>query len=64
MAHRINIQYTIEDTRGQVKKNYLQNLGLRGAIKNVSIVDSYTIDTKLTKAQLQKVAAMLSKPLI
>ncbi len=63
MAHRIEVAFSVFDTRAQVRKKKLYSLGFK-KIKNLFIVDVYTIDKKLTSPQLKKIAQSLSNPLI
>ena len=64
MVQKIDIAYKIDDTRGNVKKENFDALGISGNIKDVRIVDSYTIDESFSKQQLRKIAGALSNPLI
>src|SRR3989344_6961787 len=60
MASRITISYKVPDARAEVKKQQFEALGFKGKIKNVSISDSYTIDAKLSKNELDSVAQILA----
>ncbi|MDP3015112.1 MAG: phosphoribosylformylglycinamidine synthase subunit PurL [bacterium] len=64
MAQRIDIAYKIDDARGNAKKGNFEALGISGNIKDVRIVDSYTINESFSKQQLCKIAGALSNPLI
>ncbi len=62
MAHRIDIQPIISDTRAQVKTAYFQSLGLSHPLTSVGVVDSYVIDAGLNDKQLARVAEALTNP--
>ncbi len=64
MAHRIEIISKIPDARAEVRKRKLEGMGFSGKIKDVRIADVYTIDASLGGSQLEKIAAMLSNPVI
>lgn len=64
MAARIDLIYTIADTRGKVKQRYFESLGLRGQIGQVTLVDSYTVDAGLNRKHLQMAAEALRNPLM
>lgn len=64
MAHGIEIAAKVEDTRALVAKKNFESLHLSGAIKNVSLVEVYTIDKEFTQDQLKKIATALSNPLV
>ena len=64
MPSRIDVKYSIPDTRAEVKKRYFLSVGFGGKVKSVQLVDSYTIDKKLSSEQLQKIASMLANPII
>ena len=60
MAKRIEIRFKEGDARALVRKNKLNNLGFN--IKEVSLIDVYTIDVNLSNKELEKVAEMLYNP--
>jgi len=62
MIHRIEITSKVFDTRARVKKDKLQKLGFKSRIKDVRLADVYTIDKRLNKKQLQKIALALINP--
>ncbi|HEY4512299.1 MAG TPA: phosphoribosylformylglycinamidine synthase subunit PurL [Candidatus Paceibacterota bacterium] len=64
MLSRIAIKYKVKDARAETKKKQFQNLGLKGRVRNVSVVDSYVIDAKFSEKELKKVAKALSNPII
>lgn len=64
MAHRIEVVSKIPDARAEVRKRKLEGMGFSGKIKAVQLIDVYTIDASLGGSQLEKVAGMLSNPVI
>ncbi len=60
MINRLEITAKFFDTRAAIKKERLKALGFK--IKNVWLVDVYTIDKKLTSDQLNKTASVLTNP--
>ncbi len=64
MPSRITISYKVPDARALVKKEQFENLGFKGKIKNVSISDSYTIDTTLNKNNLNLISKILANPIL
>ncbi len=61
MAHRIELIYTVPDTRARVRKKKLHSLGY-SSITSVTLIDVYTVDKTLTPEQLKTIASMLSNP--
>ncbi|MFZ3077681.1 MAG: phosphoribosylformylglycinamidine synthase subunit PurL [Candidatus Aenigmatarchaeota archaeon] len=64
MAHKIEIISKIHDARAEVRKRKIESFGFSGKIKNVQIADVYTIDASPDGSQLEKIASMLSNPVI
>lgn len=62
MAHRIEVQNKIIDARADVRKKKLQSIGFGNKIKEISLVDVYTIDKTFTKQQLQNISSILNNP--
>ncbi|MCL5797755.1 MAG: AIR synthase-related protein [Patescibacteria group bacterium] len=63
MAKRIEIFEAIPDARAKVRLNKLRQ-GFDGySIKNIQIVDVYTVDKNLTQNQFQKAGEALANPL-
>lgn len=62
MSNRIEISSNISDTRAQVTQAHLEKIGFSGKIKDLQIVDVYTIDGLVYDFQLDDIAAMLSNP--
>lgn len=60
MIHRIEIS-SAPDARASVSLKRLHSVGFHG-VKDVELVDVYTIDKTLSRRQLDKVAAMLVNP--
>ncbi|OGE88923.1 MAG: phosphoribosylformylglycinamidine synthase [Candidatus Doudnabacteria bacterium RIFCSPHIGHO2_01_FULL_50_67] len=63
MATRLDIKFKVPDTRGWVKQANFENLGLKGKIKRVLVVDSYMVDAALTAAQTRQIGQSLANPL-
>lgn len=62
MIHRIEISAKVFDTRAFVKKKKLENSGFKGRIKDLKLIDVYTINKDFGKRQLQKIASALANP--
>lgn len=62
MIHRIEISSKFSDTRALIRQKKLEETGPRGKIKEVSLIDVYTIDKDFSLSQLQKIASSLSNP--
>ena len=62
MAIRIEIASKQSDSRATVRKKKLQALGFDSKIQEVTLVDVYTIDKKLSKKELSQVAEILTNP--
>ncbi|QQG44465.1 MAG: phosphoribosylformylglycinamidine synthase [Candidatus Roizmanbacteria bacterium] len=62
MNSRIEVCYKIPDARSRVRKNDFFSNGFNKKIKEVFIVDVYTINKDLTKTQLVQISSMLSNP--
>src|SRR3989338_5670503 len=62
MINRIEIRSKVFDARAVVRKRKLLNQGLDGKIKDIYIVDVYTLEKKLSSTQLNKIASMFSNP--
>ncbi len=62
MAIRIEIATKVSDTRALVRQNNFNSLLSRALISDLQIVEVYTIDKKLTLAQIKAVASMLANP--
>jgi hypothetical protein len=61
MAHRLEIETTVNDTKSLVLLKKLKSLGF--LISKVKALEVYIINKKLNKEQLLKVAKMLSNPI-
>jgi len=62
MLHRIKIKSRIHDTRAETKKKRLESDFSR-KIKDVQLVDVYTINAGLKNSELEKIALILSNPI-
>ncbi len=61
MVARIEIASKVPDTRALVRKRRLLDDGFSD-VREVILVDVYTVDKKLTSSQLQKIGHMLANP--
>src|SRR3989338_8812744 len=64
MSHRIDVKYTIPDTRAEVKLRYFKSLGTAIPISKVELVDSYVTDVRLSPREIKEVAQMLANPIV
>ncbi|MBI4363530.1 MAG: phosphoribosylformylglycinamidine synthase [Candidatus Doudnabacteria bacterium] len=62
MPTRIDIKTLISDARGKVAQKNFENLGLKGKIKSVTIVDSYLVDKRMKLTDYKKAASVLTNP--
>ncbi|MBI3955220.1 phosphoribosylformylglycinamidine synthase, partial [Candidatus Gottesmanbacteria bacterium] len=62
MISRIEIRSKAFDSRAVAKKGKLLDLGLAGKLKDIYIVDVYTLEKKLSSNQLNNIASILSNP--
>lgn len=62
MAHRIEVGSRVEDTRASVRKKKLSLLDFGNKIKDLNIVDVYTIDKDISDKDLDKAGSALSNP--
>src|SRR3989344_1178028 len=62
MAHRIEVSSRVPDARAAVRKRHLESLGFSGRVKEVHLVDVYTLGFSLERGQLESVASMLANP--
>ncbi len=60
MISRIYIKPTRKDSRGDLYQKSFNNLDLTGKVTSVELVDSYTIDAKLSKTELANIAQALT----
>ncbi len=63
MIHRIEIAAKVFDTRADVRRKWLKSIGIAKRIRNIDLVDVYTIEKDLTPKQLKQVTSMLSNPI-
>lgn len=62
--HRFFVSYTTPDARATVKLKQFNSLGLKNKVGAVYLVDSFTVDTKLNKNQLEKAKSLLANSTI
>ncbi len=62
MAHRIEIETTIDDARGRVMLKKMHRMPAGGELRQLKIADVYTIDRTLKAGELKKLADMLANP--
>ncbi|MBI2623370.1 MAG: phosphoribosylformylglycinamidine synthase [Candidatus Liptonbacteria bacterium] len=64
MPSRIDVQSSITDARAAVKEKQFEDLGFRGKVERVAVVDSYVIDAPFNQRQLQRAGKLLANPLL
>ncbi len=62
MPVRLEIAYKVPDTREAVQKQQFNSLGLKDKITEVSLIDIYTLDKDFSRADLDKITALLVNP--
>lgn len=63
MVNRIEIETNIFDTRSEVRKKKLETDGFKARIKNICIVDVYSIDKEFNSSELENIASLISNTL-
>ena len=58
MAHRIEVFSKIDDARGKIKKKKIELMGFK--VKDVQIVDAYTVDSDFSHEKIDKISSMLA----
>ena len=61
---RIYVKAKVPDPRGEARKKQWNSLGLGGKITKVQVVDCYTIDARASGAFLNRVAGLLTNPVL
>ncbi len=61
MAHRIEILTKVNDTKSELHLNKLRNL--KFPVTDVKVLEVYTVNKKLIKSDIEKIAKMLSNPI-
>lgn len=64
MVHRIEVQFQYADSRAAAVKKRLEDSGFAGTLDDLFLVDAYTIDAELKKEDLEKIALMISNPVL
>ncbi len=62
MAIRLEIISTVPDTRAITRKSSLNSLEIKNKIRDVSVVDVYTIDKKINKKNLETLSSLFYNP--
>src|SRR3990167_4646860 len=62
MISRIEIRSRVFDARAEVRKRKFLDSGFAGKLKDIYIVDVYTLEKKLSPIQLNKIASMFCNP--
>ena len=62
MAIRLEIISTVPDTRALTRKNNFYSLEIKNEIKDISVVDIYTIDKKIDKKNLETLSSLFYNP--
>jgi len=60
MAHRIEIDFKILDTRAEIMRERLRDAGF--SVEDVALSDVYTVDYDFSSEELEKIAKMLVNP--
>jgi phosphoribosylformylglycinamidine synthase len=63
MKLRFEIASKVSDTRALVKKKKLEDIGYKGKLKDVCLIDVYTVNKSLDSRYAQRVALMLINPI-
>lgn len=64
MISRIYVTSKEADSRGALYQKSWRELGIKGKISKVQLADSYIIDSKLKKNDLDKIAQVLTNPIL
>lgn len=59
MIHRIFVSTKIDNTKALIKKKELDSLCIRGTIKDVYLVEVYSIDKNFNRKDLEKISLSL-----
>ena len=62
MAHRIEIAQTTPDTRAEVRKERFVSIDFFGSVRDVKLVDVYTLEGDFEKEELERVQSILANP--
>ncbi len=63
MVYRIEIKSKIPDSRNLVMKNKIESFGFEGKVKDVRIVDVYTLNSGFSKEETEKISEILTNPI-
>ncbi len=61
--HRIEIAKTIIDGQALIKKKKIESFGFKGKIRNLWLIDVYTLAKKISPSALQRIAFALTNPI-
>ncbi len=64
MPHRIEVGFRVSDTRASARTTQLAQLSFGNALKEVFIVDVYTLDKDFSDEDLQKIGSALANPVL
>ncbi len=62
MVYRIEIKAKIPDSRNVVMKNQIEGFGFEEKVKDIKIVDVYTLDTNFNDEEVKKILSILTNP--
>ncbi len=62
MVHRIEIRAKIPDSRTVAMKNQIKGFGFEEKVKDIKIIDVYTLDTNFNDEEVKKIASILTNP--
>ena len=64
MISRIFVMPNVKDSREGLFLKSFTALSLKGKIKNVTLLDSYMVDSEFSKEQLVKISQILTNPIL
>ncbi|HZJ18557.1 MAG TPA: AIR synthase-related protein, partial [Patescibacteria group bacterium] len=62
MITRIEVVSKTSDAKAKNKKGKIESTGFKGKIKNIFLCDVYTVDKKISKIDIEKIASSLHNP--
>lgn len=63
-SSRIDVRLKVPDTRADVRLRYFRSLGLASKISAISLVDSYIVDSKISKTHLKTALPLFQNSLV
>ena len=62
MTYRIEIKEKIQDSRNLIIKNQIESFGFEKKIKEINVVDVYTLNNNFNIDEVAKIASILTNP--